>query len=243
MAEERLQKILAASGRCSRRAAEQLISAGRVRVNGRVVRELGTKADAHRQKVELDGQRLVAEAPVYVLLNKPRGVVTTLRDPQGRKTIRDCVAGVSARVFPVGRLDFHTSGALLLTNDGAMGEALLRPSAGVPKVYVAKLRGHVDVAELDRLRNGVRLDDGTVTRKAEVFVLREEPRHSWIQITLLEGKNRQIHRMGAAIGRTVLRLSRQSFADLDTDGLRPGESRALNAREVAKLKRRYLRAG
>jgi 23S rRNA pseudouridine2605 synthase len=238
---ERLQKILAHAGVASRRQAEELIEKRRVRVNGRIVSELGAKADPRRDKIEVDGRRITREEPVYYVLHKPRGVVSTLKDPQGRKTIRDLIADIPERVFPVGRLDYHTSGALLLTNDGELAEALLRPKKNVPKTYIVKLVGHLDIPELDALRNGVVLDDGYKTKPAELFIVRQEERHTWLQITLIEGKNRQIHRMGDAIGHPVRRLARVSFAELDTDGLRPGRFRPLRAKELLRLKKRYLK--
>ena len=240
MALERLQKILARAGVASRRGAEEVIRAGRVRVNGRIVTDMGIKVDDHKDRVEVDGRRLVSQKPAYYILHKPRGCVTTLDDPEGRPTIADILGRIPERVFPVGRLDFNTSGALLVTNDGELTEALLRPRTAVPKVYAAKVSGHLDVPELDALRNGVTLDDGYKTKKADVFVLREEPRATWIQITLTEGKNRQIHRMGDAIGHRVMRLSRLSFAGIDTEGLRPGQLRPLKAKELEQLKKRYL---
>jgi 23S rRNA pseudouridine2605 synthase len=241
MASERLQKILAHAGVASRRAAEKLIVDGRVRVNGRVVTELGTKADSHADKIEVDGKRVTIERPVHYLVHKPREMVTTLSDPEGRANLGDLLSKLPERVYPVGRLDYHTSGALLVTNDGELTDALLNPKRKVPKVYAAKLKGHLDVPELDRLRNGVTLDDGYVTQKAEVFVIREEPKNTWVQITLTEGKNRQIHRMAEAIGHPVQRLARLSFAGLATDGLRPGEWRPLSNKELEKLKKQYLR--
>ncbi|MGB5809989.1 MAG: pseudouridine synthase [Polyangiales bacterium] len=237
---ERLQKVLARAGVASRRASEDLIVAGRVRVNGRVVTVLGTKVDAHKDRVEVDGRRIVAEKPVYYLFHKPREMVTTLDDPQGRATLGDVFRRTPERVVPVGRLDYHTSGALLVTNDGDMVDALLRPKSSVPKVYAVKFQGHLDVPELDGLRNGVTLDDGYKTKPAELFVLREERNHTWVQITLTEGKNRQIHRMGDAIGRRVMRLARQSFAGLSTDNLRPGEYRELTRDELNQLKKKFL---
>jgi 23S rRNA pseudouridine2605 synthase len=237
---ERLQKVLARAGIASRRASEELILAGRVRVNGRVVRELGTKVDPHKDRVEVDGKRLVAEKPVYYVVHKPREMVTTLEDPEGRATIADLLRRIPERVVPVGRLDYHTSGALLITNDGELIDALLRPRSAVPKVYAAKFQGHLDVSELDALRNGVVLDDGYRTKKAEAFVLREERSHTWVQLTLTEGKNRQVHRMGDAIGHRVMRLARQSFAGISIEGLRPGEYRELTREEVQQLKKKYL---
>lgn len=240
MAKERLQKILAHAGIASRRAAEGLITSGHVRVNGRIVTELGASADPRKDKIEVDGRRIVAEKPAYFVLHKPRGVVSTLSDPEGRPHLGEILAQLGARVYPVGRLDFHTSGVLLVTNDGELTEALLHPRKDVPKIYVAKLRGHVTVEDLDRLRNGVVLDDGHKTKPADVFVLREEERNTWVQITLYEGKNRQIHRMGEAIGHPVLRLARMSFAGITAEGLRPGQWRELEARELEKLKKQYV---
>lgn len=237
---ERLQKVLARAGVASRRASEELILAGRVRVNGRIVTELGTKVDPHKDRVEVDGKRLVAEKPVYYVLHKPREMVTTLDDPEGRATIADLLRRIPERVVPVGRLDYHTSGALLVTNDGDMIDALLRPRSEVPKVYAVKFQGHLDVDELDALRNGVKLDDGYRTKKADAFVLREERNHTWVQLTLTEGKNRQIHRMGDAIGHRVMRLARQSFAGISIDRLKPGDYRELKRDELNQLKKKYL---
>lgn len=240
MARERLQKLLAQAGIASRRAAEQLILNGKVRLNGRIVTELGTKADARRDKIEVDGKRIVGEHPAYYLLHKPREVVTTLDDPEGRPTVAGLVRNIPERVFPVGRLDYHTSGALLLTNDGDMTQALLHPRKLVPKTYIAKVKGEVPLPVLQQLREGVTLDDGHKTRKSETFVVNAERGNTWLQITITEGKNRQIHRMLEAVGFAVMRLSRPSFAGLDTEGLRPGQWRPLMQSEIAKLKRDYL---
>ncbi|MBX7194798.1 MAG: rRNA pseudouridine synthase [Sandaracinaceae bacterium] len=237
---ERLQKILAHAGVASRRAAEGLITAGKVRVNGVIVSELGASADARRDRIEADGKRIVLEKPIYLVLHKPRAVVSTLSDPEGRPSLADIVKNVGARVYPVGRLDFHTSGALALTNDGELTDALLHPRRDVPKIYVAKVRGMISIESLDLLRNGVVLDDGQKTKPADVFVLREEDRNTWLQITLYEGRNRQIHRMGDAVSHPVLRLARLSFAGISTDGLRPGELRELTGDELEKLKKNYV---
>jgi len=239
MAKQRLQKLLAQAGVASRRAAERMIGEGRVRLNGRIVRELGTRADLHDDRLEVDGRRIVAEKPAYYLLHKPRGVVTTMSDPEGRPTVAELVSRLPERVVPVGRLDFNTSGALLLTNDGAMSQALLHPRKHVPKGYIAKLERTLPLSALQALREGVTLDDGERTGKAEVLVLREERGHTWLRITLHEGKNRQVHRMAEAIGQRVMRLSRETFAGLSVEDLRPGELRPLTAKEVAKLERDY----
>ncbi len=224
----------------SRRAAEALIADGRVRVNGRIVTEPGTQADGRRDRVEVDGRRVVFEHPAYYLLHKPRGVVSTLRDPEGRPSLGDLLSRLPERLYPIGRLDFHTSGALLVTNDGELADALLHPSREVPKVYVAKLRGDVDAEALEALRNGVELDDGHLTAPADVIVLREESGSTWVRITIHEGRNRQIVRMGEAVGHPVSRLARISFAGIDTEGLRPGQMRPLDEKEVEKLKTTYL---
>lgn len=240
MSEERLQKVIAAAGIASRRKSEELITAGRVRVNGKVVKELGTKVDPRKDKVEVDGRRVVADPPMYLVLHKPREMVSTLDDPEGRATLADILKKVHVQVHPVGRLDYHTSGVMLATNDGAMTDALLRPVSGVPKVYLAKMQGRVDVEALDALRNGVVLDDGRKTRPAEVFVERAEHTTTWVNITLKEGMNRQVHRMGDAIGHRVMRLVRLSFAGITADGLRPGEVRELHTKELDLLKKKYL---
>jgi len=240
MSTERLQKVLARAGVASRRAAERLIVEGHVRVNGRVVRELGTKADPVRDKVELDGRRIVSESPAYYLLHKPREMVTTLSDPEGRTSLAELVKHMPERVYPVGRLDYHTSGVLLLTNDGEMTQALLHPKKKVPKTYIAKFKGELTLKNLQALREGVVLDGGEKTGKAELFVVNVEHGNTWVQVTITEGKNRQVHRMGEAIGHRVMRLARVSFAGLTYEGLRQGQWRPLHASEVAKLKRDFL---
>lgn len=240
MAEERLQKILARGGIASRRAAEELIEGGRVRVNGRVVTELGTKADPRKDRVEVDGKRVVAEQPVYFALHKPRGFVTTMHDPEGRPTIRDLLEphGVSSRVFPVGRLDFNTSGLLLLTNDGEFSDGLLHPKRKVPKTYVVKVRGAMTPDDIDVWRKGVMLDDGK-TLPADAFFLRHEGDKTWFQITIKEGRNQQIRRMGEATGFPVMRLSRVAFAGISSEDLKPGDLRPLGYDELVQLKKDY----
>jgi len=238
MALERLQKILARAGIASRRKAEELIVAGRVRVNGRIVQELGTRADPEKDKIEVDGRRIVAEKPVYLLLHKPRGVVSTLSDPQGRPTIRDLVQNVPARVFPVGRLDYHTSGALFLTNDGDFADALLHPRRDVPKTYVVKVAGRMKEEDLVRWAEGVELEDGK-TRPAEVRLLRHEGDKTWFEITIYEGRNQQIRRMGEATGFRVMRLARIAFADISTERLPPGAIRELTRDELKTLRDRW----
>ena len=184
MASVRLQKLMAHAGVSSRRAAEELIAAGRVRVDGRVVTELGTKVDPRAARVEVDGQRVVRQTSVYLLLHKPRGVVSTMHDPEGRPTVRDLLTEVSAaRVYPVGRLDFNTSGALLVTNDGDFSVALMHPSKSVPKTYVVKVQGVMQERDLDAWRHGVQLEDGK-THPAKVKFLRLEGDKTWMELTI-----------------------------------------------------------
>lgn len=237
MALERLQKILARAGIASRRAAEQLIKDGRVRVDGRVVTELGVRADPQRARVDVDGKRVLAESPVYVVLNKPRAVVSTLRDPEGRRTVSELVRA-GARVVPVGRLDFHTSGALLLTNDGEFLNALAHPRHRVPRVYVVKVKGAVDDGALARWREPIVID-GRATRPADVRRLRFEGDKTWLEVSLGEGRNHHVRRLAEHAGFAVLRLSRLSFAGIGTEGLKPGQWRLLSADELVTLKRAY----
>ncbi|GAC1352065.1 MAG: hypothetical protein NVSMB1_11250 [Polyangiales bacterium] len=237
---ERLQKILARGGLASRRAAETLITEGRVRVNGHVVNELGAKADPRKDRIDVDGKRVVAEHPVYYALHKPRGYVTTLHDPEGRPTVANLLRphGVEARVFPVGRLDFNTSGVILLTNDGEFSDGLLHPRKSVPKSYVVKVQGRMQPADIDRWRKGVELEDGK-TREADAHLMRYEEDKTWFEITIREGRNQQIRRMGDATGFRVMRLSRVSFAGITSQDLRPGDMRVLTFEELTELKKEY----
>lgn len=235
---ERLQKVIAQAGIASRRAAEEIILAGRVRVNGRVVTELGAKADPRKDKIEVDGKRLVAEAPVYVVLHKPKNVVSTLNDPEGRPTVAEYLRAIPARVYPVGRLDFATSGVLLATNDGEFANGLLHPRGGVPKTYVVKVHGMMGQDDFEVWRSGVRLEDG-MTLPAEARLLRHEGDKTWFEISLREGRNQQIRRMGEATGFPVMRLARVSFAGISNEGLRPGEWRHLTMDELLDLRNQF----
>jgi 23S rRNA pseudouridine2605 synthase len=235
---DRLQKILARAGVAARRKAEELILAGRVRVDGQVVTELGTKADLRRQKIELDGKRIVAEPLVYVLLHKPRGTVCTAADPEGRVTVTSLIRGVPGRLVPIGRLDYATSGVLLLSNDGDFSMGLLHPKKKVEKTYVAKVQGEVTEEKVERFKQSIVID-GKPTKPVGVRVLRIENRKTWLELTLEEGKNRQIRRLGEAIGFPILRLARTQFAGITIDGLRPGDFRLLTLTELRDLQKQF----
>jgi len=238
MAEERLQKVLARAGIASRRAAEELITKGRVKVDGRVVDQLGVRVDARKAKVEVDGNRLMAEPLVYIVLHKPRGVMCTLSDPEGRPTVAELLKPVGVRVVPVGRLDFHTSGALLCTNDGEFANALAHPRNKAKKVYVAKVQGLVLDEQLLEWRKSIEID-GRATAPAEVRRLRYEGDKTWLELTLREGRNRQVRRLGEATGSLVMRLARISHAGVTAEDLRPGQWRHLSLDELVVLKRDF----
>jgi 23S rRNA pseudouridine2605 synthase len=215
-----------------------LIQMGRVQVNGETVTRLGTTADPRRDRILVDGKPLVfSAAPLYFLLHKPVGVVCTLKDPQGRPTVRDLLRNVRERVFPIGRLDYDSAGLLLLTNDGDLTERLLHPRYQLPRTYHVKITGNPTTDALNRLRAGVQLDDGTLTGASQVGVLRRNERKTWLEITLQEGKNREVRRMCEAVGHHVEKLIRVRFGPLILTNLAIGAYRQLTADEVRALKR------
>lgn len=233
----RLQKFLARAGAASRRGSEDLMTAGRVRVNGEVVTELGTKVDPAVDVVTLDGKRLsLAEEPVYIALNKPAGVMTTMNDPQGRMTVAALVPTKEyPGLFPVGRLDYDTTGLLLFTTDGEIAHRLLHPKWHVEKVYRALIDGRAVEAELQRLRDGVALDDG-LTAPARVKSLRSSGTTTFVEIAITEGRKRQVRRMFSKIGHPVLELHRASFGPVPLGDLSRASWRHLSAEEVAALR-------
>lgn len=230
---ERIQKILAAAGVASRRASEELIAQGRVTVDGRRA-ELGMKADPTTSDIRVDGERVNVDPDrVYVMLNKPRGVVTTVDDPEGRPTVLDLV-NLPQRLFPVGRLDMDTEGLLLLTNDGELAHALTHPSFEVPRVYLALVPGPVRRPVLDQLRAGVELEDG-IARPVSVSIAEEARGRVLIEIVMAEGRKREVRRMLGAVGLTVERLARVAYGGVELGELRQGKWRFLTQREIGRL--------
>jgi 23S rRNA pseudouridine2605 synthase len=240
MTEERLQKIMAQAGIASRRKCEEIIQSGKVTVNGKVVTELGTKVDPAVQTIEVFGQKLIKERPVVFIMNKPRGVICSASDPEGRETVLDIVKNEGLRLYPVGRLDYNTSGALLLTNDGELANALTHPRFGAPKKYMVKFRGAVSDVHLEKWKQGVVLDDGTKTRPViDISRIEESDGGTWVVVIIKEGKNRQIRRMAEATGMQISKLKRESFAGIDIEGLPVGKYRKLTPKELDRLLAEY----
>ena len=236
----RLQKVLAGAGIASRRAAEELIVQGRVEVNGRIVSELGVRVHPGRDEIRVDKKPVaLAEQKIYVVLNKPRQIITTAKDPQGRQTVFDLLPDLGARLFPAGRLDYDSEGLLLLTNDGELTNRLMHPRYGVSKTYEVKVKGIPGEPALDRLRSGVVLEEGK-TAPAEVLLLRTLPSAAWVRIVLHQGWNRQIRRMAEAVGHPALKIRRVAYGPLKLGELGLGRHRFLKPFEVSKL---YLEAG
>jgi 23S rRNA pseudouridine2605 synthase len=237
---ERLQKIIAAAGVASRRKAEQLITSGHVQVNGTTITELGSKADAETDHIRVNGKLLQREQQrhVYLLLNKPKGYVTTVNDPEERPTVMDLVRGVRGRVYPVGRLDYASEGLLIMTNDGELANRLMKAASHVAKTYVVKVAGTPTDEAIAKLRGGISIatDDGKRVRTgpAAVRIVRQAA-NPWYEITLIEGRNRQIRRMFEAVGHHVEKIKRVRYGPLTLD-VPPGEYRSLTLKEVQRLK-------
>jgi 23S rRNA pseudouridine2605 synthase len=242
--QQRLQKILAAAGIASRRKAEELITSGRVQVNGQTITELGSKADPERDHVRVDGKLLKKPQHFrYFMLNKPRGVVTTVSDPEGRPTVMQFFARAGARLFPVGRLDYQSEGLLLMTNDGDLANVLTSAASHVEKTYLVKVSGNPTEQELEQLRHGVMIDRGrrgerqgrVMTQPARISMVREGD-NPWYEVVLIEGKNREIRKMFEEVGHFVEKVRRVGFGPLVLD-VPPGEVRELSEEEVSQLKR------
>jgi 23S rRNA pseudouridine2605 synthase len=231
---ERLQKILAHAGIASRRACEELILGGHVHVNGEVVTELGAKADPTRDEITVNHKPIQREQHVYVLVNKPMGYITTVKDDQGRPTVMALVSGIDARLYPVGRLDFNSEGLLLLTNDGAVAERLMSPDHELPKVYLVKVHRALTKEQIAELSGGFRLD-GRRLKPCTIEVM-DKQQNPWLKVTLTEGKNRQIRRMFEAIGHPVHKLRRIQFGPIADPLLKPGAWRFLHPNEIAAVR-------
>ncbi|CAN5349488.1 pseudouridine synthase [soil metagenome] len=237
--EERLQKLIAQAGIASRRHAEEMIAAGEVTINGQVVTELGTKADPARDHIKVRGRLinplLAGREKIYVLLNKPRGYLTSAADPEGRPLVTELVPASLGRLFPVGRLDFNTEGLLLLTNDGDFANYITAARNGVAKVYEVKVKGVPAPEGIERLRRGIRLDDGEKTAPAQITQTGETKTNSWFEVVLHEGRNQQIRRMFDQIGHSVLKLRRVAIGHVRDERLKPKEWRRLSAAEIKQL--------
>jgi pseudouridine synthase len=236
---ERLQKILAHAGLASRREAERWIAEGRVMINGTIIRKLGTQADPAKDSIKVDGKRIKpAAAPLYFAFHKPPGIITTLNDPERRPDLTPYLRelGEKKRVFPVGRLDYNTAGLLLLTNDGELAQRLMHPRFGVKKLYQVKLSACPSEEELDRLRKGIRLDDG-MTAPARVRILEKLKKNAWVEIELHEGRKREVRRMFEVLGYFVEKLIRVRVGTVVLGRLGPGELRPLSQLEIKSLKR------
>lgn len=233
---ERLQKVIAHAGIASRRKAEQLIQEGKVTVNGKVIKELGVKVTSN-DRVEVEGIPLEREEPVYLLFYKPRGVISSVKDEKGRKVVTDYLPQIKERVYPVGRLDFDTSGLLLLTNDGEFANLLMHPRNEIEKVYIVKTKGIPSKEKLKNLQNGVMLEDGkTAPAKVKMLSLDKKKQTAIIEIIIHEGRNRQVRRMLEAIGHPVLKLKRERYGSITLDGLKTGELRELTPHEVKQIR-------
>ena len=231
---ERIQKVIANSGICSRRKAEELILAGKVKVNGETVTELGTKV-SEKDEITVNGKVLEKEEHVYILLNKPRGVITSASDDKGRTTVVDLI-DIDKRIYPVGRLDYDTTGALILTNDGEFANLMMHPKNEIDKVYLAKVEGIATGKEVKELENGV-VVDGNVLSSSRVKIkkINKEKEESFIELTIHEGKNHQVKKMLESVKLPVIKLTRERIAFLTVDKLKSGEYRKLSNKEVSQL--------
>lgn len=231
---ERLQKIIAHSGYCSRRKAEKLITEGKVLVNGKIITDLGTKV-SYQDQISINGNNLKTEEKEYILLYKPRGVVTTTSDEKGRKTILDLI-DTKNRLYPVGRLDYDTSGVILLTNDGNLTNKLIHPKNNIEKVYIAKLEGIINKEKLGILCRGVYIDNRkTAKAKAKIKKIDKKKNTSIVELIIHEGRNHQVKKMFEKIGYKVIKLKREVFAGLSLSGLTSGKYRHLSIKEVKTL--------
>lgn len=241
---ERLQKVLAEAGVASRRKCEELIVAGRVEVDDEVVRTLGVKVDPSQAFIKVDGKPIRKQQKVYVIFNKPKGVITSATDPEGRKTVTEFFKNIKERIYPIGRLDYDTEGLLLLTNDGEFAHLLTHPKHHVPRTYLATVRGVPHGSLLDKLRAGIKLEDGmTAPAEVEYQDVDTDKKESVIKITIYEGRNRQVRRMFEAIHHPVAKLKRIQFGPIQLSGVPRGKFRHLTPQEVKELREAALEIG
>jgi 23S rRNA pseudouridine2605 synthase len=233
--EERLQKIISNAGIASRRAAEKMIAEGRVSVNGNNNISFGTKADIEKDEIRLDGKLIIGvEHKIYIMLNKPKGYVTTLHDPENRPIVTDLLTGIHDRVYPVGRLDYDSEGLLILTNDGEFSQKLQHPRYKVPKTYRIKIKGRLSKEELKLLHKGIVLEDG-IFKPVDIISDKYNEKSSWLTLSISEGRNRLIRRAFDVLNHPVLRLMRVAIADIQLGSLKEGQYRELTKRELEKL--------
>ena len=233
---ERLQKVMAHAGVASRRKSEEIIAEGRVKVNGVVVTEMGTKVDPAQDTIEVDGEEIEKETKTYLKLHKPRGYVTTVNDPQGRQTVMDLIHGIDKRIYPVGRLDLDSSGLLLLTNDGDLTHKITHPSHELDKEYMVVVNGELSQEEINRFKNGIQLEEGK-TSPAKIEMVNQDPKNTTYQVIIHEGMNRQIRRMFDRLGYEVVSLIRVRIGNISLGSLKPGEHRKLSSKELQDLLR------
>jgi 23S rRNA pseudouridine2605 synthase len=240
---ERIQKILARTGVASRREAEMMVLEGRVVVNGQVVVQLGFKADPLKDHIKVDGKRLPQTEPkITLVLNKPRGYLSTVKDPAGRPTVRDLLTEVKWRIYPLGRLDFDAEGLLLLTNDGDLAYRLSHPKFSIPRTYWAKVRGVPEEKDLMRLRKGVMLEDGRA-KAVSTHILRQKEKHCWVETVVTEGRNHLVKRMFSVIGHPVLKLKRIGYGPIRLGHLPVGQYRSLTVQEMGRLHDQMVKFG
>lgn len=233
--QERLQKILSKCGIASRRKAEEMILQGKVTVNGAVA-GLGMKADSAKDHIKVNGRLIKSSGPrVYIMFNKPDRCITSTHDPEGRPTVKDFLKGVKANVSPVGRLDYNSEGLLIMTNDGELANSITHPGNKVSKTYLVKISGVLEDRNIAKLENGIRLEDGT-TAPAKVKKIKKTEANSWIEITIYEGRKRQIRRMLEQVGHTVIKLRRTRINGLELGRLQPGAFRYLSPEEIKRLR-------
>ncbi|TVY11572.1 pseudouridine synthase [Paenibacillus cremeus] len=241
---ERLQKVLAEAGVASRRKCEELITAGRVQVNDEVVTTLGVKVNPAQDFIKVDGRPIRRQQKVYVIFNKPKGVITSAQDPEGRKTVTEFFKNIKERIYPVGRLDYDTEGLLLLTNDGEFAHLLTHPKHHVPRTYLATVKGTPHGSLLDKLRSGIKLEDGmTAPAEVEYQDIDLDKKETIVKITIYEGRNRQVRRMFDAIHHPVIKLKRVQFGPIQLSGVPRGKHRHLTPQEVEELREEALKAG